>query len=263
MKTSTHANMSDPVHTSSAAPVVVRGVDLHKAYGTGASQVNALDGCNVSIRAGQFTAVMGPSGSGKSTLMHCLAGLDRPTSGQVFLDDTELSVLNDRRLTDVRRDQIGFIFQSFNLVPTLTAAENITLPSDLARRPVDRAWLDTLISEVGLQSRLGHFPSQLSGGQQQRVACARALVNRPKVIFADEPTGNLDTNAGLAVLRLLRESVDSHGQTVVMVTHDPVAAAQCDRVIFLVDGRPVDEIVAPTTDRVLRWMSQASATAGR
>ncbi|MFF2820367.1 ABC transporter ATP-binding protein [Kitasatospora cineracea] len=231
-----------------------RAKALTKAYGRGETRVTALDAVDVDVPAGQFLAVMGPSGSGKSTLMHCLAGLDTATSGQVFLGDTEITALNDRRLTRLRRDRIGFVFQAFNLLPTLTALENITLPLDIAGRAPDPAWLERVIDTVGLAGRLGHRPAELSGGQQQRVACARALAGRPEIVFADEPTGNLDSRAGAGVLGLLRGSVDDLGQTVVMVTHDPVAAAHADRVLFLADGRTVGELLDPSADAVLDRM---------
>jgi putative ABC transport system ATP-binding protein len=240
--------------TGEQGTAAARAVDLRKVYGTGDTQVSALDGVSVEFRAGQFTAIMGPSGSGKSTLMHCLAALDDATSGQVFVGDAELTKLGDKELTRIRRDRIGFVFQSFNLVPTLTALENITLPMDIAGRKPDQQWLDTVIRTVGLADRLTHKPSQLSGGQQQRVACARALASRPDIVFADEPTGNLDSVAGSEVLGFLRHSVKDFGQTVVMVTHDPVAAGYADRVLFLADGRIVDEMLEPTSDRVLDRM---------
>jgi putative ABC transport system ATP-binding protein len=223
---------------------------LTKVYGEGDSRVVALDHVDVDFHTGRFTAIMGPSGSGKSTLMHCVAGLDTPTSGMVFLGDAELSSMNDNRLTALRRDRVGFVFQAFNLLPTLTAWENITLPLDLAGRSPDRELANTIVDAVGLGDRLHHRPSQLSGGQQQRVACARALITRPDVVFADEPTGALDSAASAQLLGLLRTSVDDLGQTVVMVTHEPSAAAYADRVLFLVDGRVVDELTEPTADRV-------------
>jgi putative ABC transport system ATP-binding protein len=227
-----------------------------RTYGVGATTVVALDDVTVGFAAGAFTAIMGPSGSGKSTLMHCMAGLDTLTSGHAFIGDTDLATLSDRELTVLRRDRLGFVFQAFNLLPTLTAEENITLPADLAGRAVDRAWFDTVVSTLGLQERLTHRPSQLSGGQQQRTAVARALVSRPEVVFADEPTGALDSKASAELLRFLRSVVDSLGQTVVMVTHDPVAAAYADRVVFLVDGSVVEELAGPTRDSVLETMKR-------
>jgi len=235
---------------------VARAVDLRKVYGAGDTTVAALDGVSVDFWPGQFTAIMGPSGSGKSTLMHCLAALDSPTAGAVFIGDADLTRLGDRELTRIRRDRIGFVFQAFNLVPTLTALENITLPMDIAGRKPNQAWLDTVIDTVGLRNRLDHKPSQLSGGQQQRVACARALAGRPDIVFADEPTGNLDSVSGAEVLGFLQRSVSEFGQTVVMVTHDPNAAGYADRVLFLADGRIVDEMREPTADRVLDRMKQ-------
>jgi len=231
-----------------------RALELTKVYGSGDTRVVALDAVSVDIGEGRFTAVMGPSGSGKSTLMHCMAGLDSTTSGQVFLGDTEVSALRDADLTKVRRDKIGFIFQAYNLVPTLNALENITLPLDIAGRKVDQEWLDTVIDTVELRDRLKHKPSELSGGQQQRVAVARALASQPQVMFADEPTGNLDSRAGAEVLGFLRRSVDEFGQTIVMVTHDPNAASYADRVVFLADGQIVDEMASPSADRVLARM---------
>ncbi len=233
---------------------VASASDLTKVYGKGEAQVNALDGISVEFERGRFTAIMGPSGSGKSTLMHCLAALDRPTSGQVLVDGIDVSTLGDRALTKLRRDRVGFVFQAFNLVPTLTAAENITLPVDIAGRSVDRAWFDQVIDILGLQNRLSHRPNELSGGQQQRVACARALVSRPAIVFADEPTGNLDSRSAAEVLGFLRRSVDEFGQSVVMVTHDPSAASYADRVVFLADGKVVDEMADPTTEAVLDRM---------
>ena len=239
---------------------------LVKTYGKGPAAVQALDGIDVDLGRGELTAIMGPSGSGKSTLMHCLAGLDSPTSGTVVVNGTEVSALSERRLTRLRRTEIGFVFQAFNLVPTLTALENITLPLDIARQRVDRAYLDEVIAAVGLGDRLRHRPSELSGGQQQRVACARALVSRPAVVFADEPTGNLDSVAAAEVLGLLRRSVDELGQSVVIVTHEPTAAAYADRVVFLADGRLVGEIEEPTAHSVLDALraltpNQAAASA--
>lgn len=225
-----------------------------KIYGSGDTEVRALDGVSVQFEAGKFSAIMGPSGSGKSTLMHCLAGLDSLTAGQVFIGDVDLTHLHERDLTLLRRDRVGFVFQAYNLVPTLTAIENITLPMDLAGRSPDQAWLDTVIDTVKLRDRLNHRPSELSGGQQQRVAVARALASKPQIIFADEPTGNLDSRSGAEMLVFMRKAVDELHQTIVMVTHDPVAAAYADRVVFLVDGRIVDDMSDPTADRVLDKM---------
>jgi putative ABC transport system ATP-binding protein len=236
--------------------VAARVRNLTKTYGTGETRVVALDEVTVDFIAREFTAVMGPSGSGKSTLMHCLAALDSADSGSVMVGDQELTVLKDKALTRLRRDEIGFVFQSYNLVPTLTAKENILLPLAIAGRSPDQAWYDAVIATVNLADRLDHKPHELSGGQQQRVAVARALVSRPRVVFADEPTGNLDSTSGAEVLELLRRSVDDHGQTVVMVTHDPVAAAYTDRVLFLADGRVVDELRAPTREQVLDTMAR-------
>ncbi len=234
--------------------IAARANSLSKIYGDGDTRVTALDAVDVEIGAQQFTAIMGPSGSGKSTLMHCLAGLDSVTSGQVWIADTELSSLSDKALTRLRRDSVGFVFQAFNLVPTLTAIENITLPMDIAGRKPDPDWLNTVIDTVGLRDRLSHRPSELSGGQQQRVACARALASRPTIVFADEPTGNLDSKSGAEVLGFLRRSVDEFQQTIVMVTHDPNAASYADRVLFLADGRVVDEMFNPTSASVLERM---------
>jgi len=245
---------------AAAARTAARARQLTKAYGSGETAVLALDSVDVDIARGRFTAVMGPSGSGKSTLMHCLAGLDTVSAGQVWLGDTEITGLKDRELTRLRRDRIGFMFQSFNLIPTLNAAENITLPMDIAGQKPDQKWLDQVIDTLGLRDRLKHRPSQLSGGQQQRVACARALASRPELIFADEPTGNLDSRAGLEVLGFLRNAVDDLGQTVVMVTHDPGAAAHSDLVIFLGDGRIVDEMERPTAEGVLERMKRFDLT---
>jgi putative ABC transport system ATP-binding protein len=236
-----------------------RATALTKVYGSGETRVTALDAVDVEIETGRFTAIMGPSGSGKSTLMHCLAGLDSITGGRVWIGDTELSALSDKKLTQLRRDAVGFVFQAFNLVPTLSALENITLPLDIAGRKPDQEWLDTVIDTVGLRDRLRHRPSELSGGQQQRVACARALASRPTIVFADEPTGNLDSRSGAEVLGFLRRSVDEFGQTIVMVTHDPGAASYADRVLFLADGRIVDEMAAPSADRVLERMKAFEA----
>ncbi|MFY9914988.1 MAG: ABC transporter ATP-binding protein [Nocardioidaceae bacterium] len=258
-----HRASAEPA-TGVPALAAARAIDLRKVYGAGDAEVDALDGVTVEFYAGEFTAVMGPSGSGKSTLMHCMAALDSTTSGQVFLGDDELSGLNDKRLTVLRRDKIGFVFQAFNLVPTLTAKENILLPISIAGRAPDQAWVDQVVDTIGLGDRLDHRPNELSGGQQQRVACARALASRPEIVFADEPTGNLDSASGAEVLGFLRRSVDDYQQTIVMVTHDPIAAAYTDRVIFLADGKIVDEIREPTSDTVLDKMRELSAreTAG-
>jgi putative ABC transport system ATP-binding protein len=229
-------------------------VALTKAYGAGETAVRALDGIDVAFERGRFTAVMGPSGSGKSTLMHCMAGLDAPSAGQTYIGERELGQLDDSELTELRRDQIGFVFQAFNLVPTLSAGENITLPLNLAGRSVDREWFDYLVGALRIADRLSHRPSELSGGQQQRTACARALMSRPELLFGDEPTGNLDSNASAEVLEFLRRSVDEHRQSIVMVTHDPRAAAHADRVVFLADGRVVGELASPTADSVLEQM---------
>jgi len=242
--------------TQTVASSAARAVDLTKTYGTGATAVTALAGVSVGFDQGRFTAVMGPSGSGKSTLMHCMAGLDTPSAGHAYIGPTEIGGLGDSELTQLRRDRIGFVFQSFNLVPTLTAAENITLPADLAGRQVDRAWLRALVAQLGIADRLDHRPGELSGGQQQRVACARALVTRPELVFADEPTGNLDSNASAEVLAFLRRAVSDHGQSIVMVTHDPQAAAFADRVVFLADGAVVGDLIAPTADAVLEQMKR-------
>ena len=238
---------TQPSTTTSAA----RAVDASKIYGEGETAVRALDGVSVEFDRAHFTAIMGPSGSGKSTLLHCIAGLDRLTTGDVWIGDINLNTLSDRELTRVRRDHIGFIFQSFNLVPTLTAIENITLPMALGGRDPDKAWLDRVIDTVRLRDRLSHRPSELSGGQQQRVAVARALAGRPDVIFADEPTGNLDSRASSEILTFMRNAVDQFDQTIVMVTHDPIAASYADRVVFLADGKIVDELREPTADAVL------------
>jgi putative ABC transport system ATP-binding protein len=239
--------------------VAARVHNLTKTYGAGEARVVALDDVSLELMAGEFTAVMGPSGSGKSTLMHCLAALDTADSGSVMIGDQELTVLKDKALTRLRRDEIGFVFQSYNLVPTLTAKENILLPLAIAGRSADAEWYDSVIDTVNLADRLSHKPQELSGGQQQRVAVARALVSRPRIVFADEPTGNLDSASGAEVLELLRRSVDEHGQTVVMVTHDPVAAAWTDRVIFLGDGRVVDELRNPTREQILDTMARLAA----
>jgi len=247
--------LTDITYTERATQTpAARAVDLTKTYGAGDAAVNALAGVSVRFERAQFTAVMGPSGSGKSTLMHCMAGLDAPTSGRAFIGEEEIGGLDDSELTQLRRDRLGFVFQAFNLVPTLTAAENITLPADLAGVTVDVGWLDQLAGQLGIADRLTHRPSELSGGQQQRVACARALVTRPELIFADEPTGNLDSNASSEVLGFLRAAVSEHGQSIVMVTHDPQAAAYADRVVFLADGAVVAELASPTADAVLEQM---------
>ncbi|MEU4379927.1 ABC transporter ATP-binding protein [Micromonospora echinofusca] len=242
-------SVAPPAHATAGVAVAAHG--LSKRYGSGPAAVVALDGVDVDFAAGRFTAIMGPSGSGKSTLMHCLAGLDRPTSGSVRIGDADLARLDDKRLTLLRRDRVGFVFQKFNLLPALTAEENIVLPLSIAGRRPERAWLRQVVAAVGLADRLRHRPAELSGGQQQRVAVARALITKPWVIFADEPTGNLDSRSGAEVLRLLRDAVDTLGQTVVMVTHDPSAAGHADRVVFLADGRPVRDLTAPTAERVL------------
>jgi putative ABC transport system ATP-binding protein len=234
--------------------IAARAAGATKAYGTGESAIRALDGIDVEFAAGHFTAIMGPSGSGKSTLMHVLAGLDDLTEGSVHIGDVDLTTLNDRKLTQLRRDRLGFVFQAFNLVPTLTALENITLPMDLAGRQPDRTWLELVIRTVGLENRLRHRPSELSGGQQQRVAVARALAGQPDLVFADEPTGNLDSRTGAEILDFMRLAVRELGQTIVMVTHDPGAASYADRVVFLADGRIVDELLDPTPESVLDRM---------
>ena len=251
--------MSVESTTSAAA----RADDLSKIYGAGEAEVRALDGVSVTFAKERFTAIMGPSGSGKSTLMHVCAGLDDATSGTVSIGETRLTSLSDADLTRLRRDRVGFIFQSFNLVPTLTALENITLPLDIAGRKPDQEWLDKIIDMVGMRDRLNNKPSQLSGGQQQRVAAARALITRPEIIFADEPTGNLDSRAGAEVLAFLRESAETYGQTVVMVTHDPTAASYAHRVIFLADGQIVDDMDDPTAERVLERMKGFDAKGRR
>ena len=241
--------------TTSAA----RSLDLTKTYGSGQAAVRALNNVNVAFERGRFTAVMGRSGSGKSTLLHCMAGLDRPTSGQAFIGEQDIGQLDDTGITRLRRDRIGFIFQSFNLVPTLTAAENITLPLDLAGTKVDREWFDDIVGRLGIGDRLDHQPSQMSGGQQQRVACARALITRPELVFADEPTGNLDSNASAELLSFLKDSTVRTGQSVVMVTHDPRGAAYADRVVLLADGAVAGELEKPTADSVLEWMRNLGA----
>jgi putative ABC transport system ATP-binding protein len=236
-----------------------QAIGATKVYGDGDTAVLALDEVDVTFERGRFTAVMGPSGSGKSTLMHCVAGLDTLSAGRVLVGDVDLSTLSDKELTRLRRDRIGFVFQAFNLIPTLTAAENIVLPDRLAGRRADAAWVDEVVAAVGLGDRLGHRPSELSGGQQQRVAVARALAGRPDIVFADEPTGNLDSRTGAEILGFLRRAVDDMGQTVVMVTHEPTAAAHADEVVFLADGRIVDGLAAPTATSVLDRMSSLGA----
>ena len=249
--------------TSTTATTITRSAaraaNVSKSYGDGDAAVHALDDVSVSLAAGEFTAIMGPSGSGKSTLLHVLAGLDRPTSGEIYVGDTEITSLKDKALTLLRRDQIGFIFQSFNLLPTLTAAENIVLPIKIAGRKPDAFWVQSIVETVGLTERLSHRPSQLSGGQQQRVAAARALASRPQIVFADEPTGALDSRSGAELLGFLRTAVKELGQTVVMVTHDASAAAYADRVLFLADGKIVDEMREPTADSVLDLMKHLGA----
>ena len=244
------AAVQDDVTTDAVA----EAVDLVKVYGEGEAAVRALDGVTVAFPRGRLTAIMGPSGSGKSTLMHCMAALDRPTSGQVIIDGVSLNGMRDRPLTQLRRDRLGFVFQAYNLVPTLSARENITLPVDIAGEKLDREWFDTVVDTLGLRDRLSHRPNQLSGGQQQRVACARALISRPAIVFADEPTGNLDSRASAEILGFLRRSVDDFGQSIVMVTHVPNAAGYADRVLFLADGRIVGRLDEPPADTVLEQM---------
>jgi putative ABC transport system ATP-binding protein len=245
---------TQPLTPPTSAGIAARAVDASKVYGEGEAEVRALDHISVDFTSGQYTAIMGPSGSGKSTLLHCLAGLDRVTAGQVVLGDLDITNLREKELTRVRRDRIGFVFQTFNLIPTLTALENITLPMALAGRDADQEWLEHVIDIVGLRPRLRHRPSELSGGQQQRVAVARALASRPDIVFADEPTGNVDSKAGAEILSFMSQVVREHGQTIVMVTHDPGAAAYSDRVVFLVDGKIVDELPDPTAHSVLDLM---------
>ncbi|OLB74126.1 MAG: hypothetical protein AUI14_24465 [Actinobacteria bacterium 13_2_20CM_2_71_6] len=248
--------MSDVTEVKVDHRVAARAVGVSRVYGSGGTEVHALDNVSVEFPSGRLTAVMGPSGSGKSTLMHCLAGLDGVTSGEVWIGETRLGDLSERQLTLLRREQVGFIFQAYNLLPTLTAAENIGLPLSIAGKKPEPAWYDRVIDAVGLRSRLGHRPTEMSGGEQQRVAGARALVSRPTVIFADEPTGNLDSKTGAELLGFMRRSVDEFGQTIVMVTHDPTAAAYADRVLFLADGHIVDEMLEPTADKVLDYMKR-------
>ena len=265
-KTTSEPSFSNPIlrPLQPVQDAVIEASDLTKVYGRGSNQVTALDHVDVQIERGRFTAIMGPSGSGKSTLMHCLAGLDRATGGKIMLDDIEVTSMSQSRLTKLRRDRIGFIFQSFNLIPTLSAEENITLPADVAHRKLDPERFNTVVDQMGLRERLAHRPAELSGGQQQRVACARALVGEPAVVFADEPTGNLDSTSTRQVLDRLRGAVDSFGQTVVMVTHEPDAAAYADRVLFLVDGKVVAQLDDPNPDSVLdalRELNSAEAKA--
>jgi putative ABC transport system ATP-binding protein len=250
--------MTDTLTTSSVG-VAARAVDASKIYGSGEAAVRALNSINVSFQTSRLTAIMGPSGSGKSTLLHCLAGLDRLTSGQIFLGDTDISRANEKELTLIRRDKLGFIFQAYNLIPTLNALENMTLPMSLAGRKPDPAWLDTIVQTVRLQDRLTHRPAELSGGQQQRVAVGRALLSKPSIIFADEPTGNLDSRSGAEILTFMRKAVDDLGQTIVMVTHDPIAASYADRVVFLADGTIVDELLEANADAILDKMKSLGA----
>ena len=262
--TTTYAPPAEPMPTWAAPPpLAARAEAAVKVYGRGGTEVRALDDVSVGLPAGRFTAIMGPSGSGKSTLMHALAGLDTLTSGRVWLGDIELGKLSDRQLTKIRRERIGFVFQAFNLLPTLSAAENIVLPMTLAGTKPDRAWVDAVVATVGLGDRLRHRPSELSGGQQQRVAVARALASKPELIFADEPTGNLDSRAGNEILAFMRHAVDNYRQTIVMVTHDPVAASYADTVIFLADGRIVDSMARPSPARILDRMKDFDRKADR
>ncbi len=249
------STLSAPI-TRADQTIAARTVDARKIYGRGQTEVRALDGITVGFGAQQFTAIMGPSGSGKSTLLHCIAGLDSLTSGRAYIGDDDLSTLNDHQLTILRRDRIGFIFQAYNLIPTLTAQENVLLPLRLAGRKGDRDWINQVVDTMELADRLHHRPSEMSGGQQQRVAVARALATRPQIIFADEPTGNLDSHSSTEVLSFMRQAVDRMKQTIVMVTHDPYAASFADRIIFLADGRIVDEMEHPSTDRVLERMKR-------
>jgi putative ABC transport system ATP-binding protein len=236
--------MTNPQTAVPRGAAAARAVALTKVYGRGDAAVRALDGVSVDFERARFTAIMGPSGSGKSTLLHCMAGLDAPTGGNVFIGDVDLTTLSEKQLTLLRREKVGFVFQAYNLVPTLTASENITLPLDIAGTKPDPAWFDQVVDTIGLRQRLSHRPSELSGGQQQRVAGARALVSKPEIVYADEPTGNLDSRSGVELLTFLRDAVKDHGQTIVMVTHDPNAASFADRVVFLADGRVVDEMEA-------------------
>jgi putative ABC transport system ATP-binding protein len=248
----------DPPITAGSVVAAASARGATKVYGNGDTEVLALDNVDVDFAAGQFTAIMGPSGSGKSTLMHCMAGLDRLSSGAATVGDVDISTASERQLTLLRRDRLGFIFQAFNLVPTLSAIENITLPMDLAGNKPDQAWVDNVVHTVGLSHRLNHRPGELSGGQQQRVAVARALASRPQIIFADEPTGNLDSTTGSEILAFMRHAVRDLGQTIVMVTHDPVAASYSDRVVFLADGQITDQLADPTPDAVLDHMRRLS-----
>lgn len=248
--------MSTTAPVPSALTAAAGATDARKTYGLGDAVVQALDGVSLTFEPGRFTAIMGPSGSGKSTLLHCLAGLDDLTEGSVFIGETDLSTLNDKQLTELRRKQVGFVFQAFNLIPTLTARENIVLPMMLGGETGDEAWIERVIETVGLGDRMKHRPSELSGGQQQRVAVARALASRPTIIFADEPTGNLDSNSGAEILGFMRNAVDEFGQTIVMVTHDPYAAAYADRAVFLADGKIVHDMTDPTAESIIDRMKQ-------
>jgi putative ABC transport system ATP-binding protein len=248
--------MTDTAPPTSALTAAAGATDARKTYGFGDAAVHALDGVSITFEPGRFTAIMGPSGSGKSTLLHCLAGLDSLSDGSVFIGETQLSELNDKQLTELRRTQVGFVFQAFNLIPTLTARENIVLPMMLGGDAGDETWIDRVITTVGLSDRLKHRPSELSGGQQQRVAVARALASRPTIIFADEPTGNLDSNSGAEILQFMRSAVDDFGQTIVMVTHDPYAAAYADRAVFLADGRIVHDMPQPTAESIIDRIKQ-------
>ena len=251
--------MSDATTLATETMAAARAAGAVKVYGSGETEVRALDGVDITFERGRFTAIMGPSGSGKSTLMHCMAALDDLTEGQAFIGDTDLSTLTDKELTMLRRDRLGFVFQAYNLVPTLNAIENITLPMDLARREPDQEWVDNVIATLGLGDRLAHRPNELSGGQQQRVAVSRALAGKPEIIFADEPTGNLDSQSGADVLKFMRDAVDELGQTIVMVTHDAQAASHADRTVFLADGRLQGEMLNPTADQILDYMKSLQA----